>query len=38
MIAVGQKDVEGHFDGSENKTVLSKGAPDEVKKMFKAEL
>jgi hypothetical protein len=34
MIAVGQKDVKGHFDGSEKKPVLSEGAPDKVKKTF----
>jgi hypothetical protein len=38
MITVGQKDVEGHFDGSKKKPVLSKGAPDEVKKMFDTEV
>jgi hypothetical protein len=38
MIAVRQKDVEGHFDGSEKKLVLSEGAPDEVKKTFDTEV
>ena len=38
MIAVGQKDVEGHFDGSEKKLVLSEGASSEVKRAFEADL
>ena len=38
MIAVGQKDVEGHFDGSEKKPVLSEGASSEVKRAFEADL
>ena len=38
LIAVGQKDVKGHFDGSKKKLVLSEGVPDEMKKTFDAEL
>ena len=38
MIAIGQKDVEGHFDGSKKKLVLSEGASSKVKRAFEADL
>ena len=37
MIAVGQKDIEGHFNGSEKKLVLSKGASSKVKRVFEGQ-
>ena len=37
MIAIDQKDVEGHFDGSESKPVLAENASEDQKRTFEAE-